>query len=396
MTQTIALFVDAYRELNARKLFWFVLGLTLLFVGAVACVGINDKGITLFIWTFPVDILNTRTISPSLFYRFTFFALGFQLWLTWAATILALVSTAPLIPEFVGSGAIELTLSKPIGRLRLFLTKYATGLLFAALQVTVFTVAAFLVVGLRGGAWDLRLFWGIPFVVLFFSFLYCVCALIGLWTRSTVAALLVTLLLWLTNFLIHGAETGVVLTLRVQHEQAVAILEDEIAKLDRQIAESRAPAGDEGPASPPAGPGVPPSGDEATGPAPSALEARRETRLVQLEGARKDLRKLTNVHAIMFAVKTLLPKTSETMNLLQRELLEDTELDRFREQAEERRARGGFSTTVAGVRVSQRSIEREMKRVLDARGVPWILGTSLLFEAVLLAAASWMFVRRDF
>ncbi len=47
MIQTLALLNAAYRELNARKLFWVTMGLSLLIVAAFAAVGINATCVTL-------------------------------------------------------------------------------------------------------------------------------------------------------------------------------------------------------------------------------------------------------------------------------------------------------------------------------------------------------------
>ena len=52
MTQTLAIFYDAYRSLNARKVFWIALIMSLLVAGAFALVGINEKGISIFGVTF--------------------------------------------------------------------------------------------------------------------------------------------------------------------------------------------------------------------------------------------------------------------------------------------------------------------------------------------------------
>ena len=45
MTQTWAVFLEAYRNLNSKKLFWTVLILSALVVVAFACVGINERGV---------------------------------------------------------------------------------------------------------------------------------------------------------------------------------------------------------------------------------------------------------------------------------------------------------------------------------------------------------------
>ena len=189
MTQTLAIFLDAYRELNARKMFWISLGIALLVVSSFALIGINEEGVTFLWWPLPHDLINTTVISRKTFYIGLFSIIGLNLWLGWASTILALVSTASLLPDFVSSGSIECMLSKPIGRVRLFLTKYCAGLLFVVLQALVFTLAAIIVIGVRSNEWIWGLLLAVPVVTLFFSYLYSASALVGVWTRSTLAAL---------------------------------------------------------------------------------------------------------------------------------------------------------------------------------------------------------------
>lgn len=137
-------------------------------------------GITLLGWQFDTAPLTADVVPPAKFYLFLFATLAVPIWLTWLATILALISTASMVPDFLASGPIELTLARPISRLRLFTVKCGCGLLFVALQVAVFAVACFLVVGLRGGSWDPRIFLAVPIVVLFFGSLFSFCVLFGL------------------------------------------------------------------------------------------------------------------------------------------------------------------------------------------------------------------------
>ena len=152
-----------------------------------------------------------------------FVGLGVGFWLSWLATILALVSTAGIFPRLIGSGVIDLFVSKPIGRLRLFMTEYLAGLLFVTLQVTVFSVASLLVIGLRGGVWEPGLLVAVPLVVCFFSYLFAVCVLLGLLTRSTVAALLLTLLFWFIVSMVGQAEESVLMFQSMQrHDVAFA------------------------------------------------------------------------------------------------------------------------------------------------------------------------------
>src|SRR5688572_54219 len=127
------MFADAYRELNARKMFWIVLILSALVVLVFMGIGIADDGnIFLFGLKTPFD---TDPADRAGFYKTFFNDWGVTLWLSILASLLALISTAAVFPEFVSGGSIDLYLSKPISRVRLFLTKYVAALLFVALQV---------------------------------------------------------------------------------------------------------------------------------------------------------------------------------------------------------------------------------------------------------------------
>jgi len=223
MTQILALLTDSYRELNSRKLFWITMLLSGLVVGVFAAFGLNDKGISFLWWQFDTPLLSAKTIEPRKFYIFAFANLGIPIWLTWAAMILALISTSSIFPDFIAGGAMELTLSKPISRMRLFLVKYVLGLLFVVLQVGVFSLACFLVIGVRGESWEPSLFLAVPIVTLVFSYLFGVCVLVGMMTRSTIAALLATLLFWLFLWGLNTTDGIFVLqreTSIVNHERA--------------------------------------------------------------------------------------------------------------------------------------------------------------------------------
>lgn len=358
--QTVALLIDAYRHLRARKLFWIVLALSCVFVLGFAAIGNNERGITLLVWDVPLPMLSTTVLDRPTFYKFVFVVLGFQFWLTWAATILALVSTAGIIPEFVASGSIELVLARPIGRVRLFVTKYATGLLFVTLQVALFSVASFLVIGIRGGAWVPAIFLAVPLVVAFFSYLYAVSALVGLLTRSAIAALLVTILFWFVIFLAQSTES-MMLQFRVLNEQAAAVLEGEI-----NAASSH--------------------------PDRRADEADLDYLRSRLTQAQDDADRWRRFHAISYAVMTVLPKTSQTMELLRHLLISQSDMDAMIGASQP----AGATTPVHGVRISARTVSQLVEAELRRRTPVWVVGTSLLFEAAVVGWACLVFARRDF
>jgi hypothetical protein len=55
-----------------------------------------------------------------------------------------------------------------------------------------------------------------------------------------------------------------------------------------------------------------------------------------------------------------------------------------------------FEADVHGVRVSPRTVARETERAIRAHTPAWVIGTSLAFEAAVLALAVAIFRRRDY
>lgn len=396
MSQTWALLIDAYRELNAKKLFWIVLVLSGLVVAAIAGLGNDEKGVTVLFWHLELPFATTTVVPRPVFYKILFIYAGIKVWLTWAATGLALVSTAGLIPEFISGGSIELALAKPIGRLRLFLTKYITGLMFVGLQVTVFCAGMFFVMGIRGGDWSWRVFLGIPVVLMVFSFLYSFCVLIGLLTRSTIAALLLTVLLWLAVFAVHVTEDSI-LEFKIRSELSVSLQTGRLAEKTsalEQLRADRAKLDNTGPDS------APPSEDvEAKKITLDAkigvLEITVAGRQSKLESAKRSQKALTIAHAVAIGVKTVLPKTSESTGLLTRWLITKKEAEKLLMDSPEP-PDTPFAEPERDIRVPERSIQKEYQKARRERSVGWILGTSLAFEVILLAFAGWIFCRRDF
>lgn len=440
MRATWAIFLDAYRELNSKKLFWIVLFITLSVVIALALPSNNDRGISIFGATAEFPILSSRAVSPRGFYTFMFSWIGINLWLAWGATILALISTSGMIPDLVSSGSIELSLSRPISRVRLLLTKYAAGLMFVALQAGVFAVGTILVLGVRADAWSLKPLLIIPIVTVFFSYLFSICTLVGLVTRSTLLALLATVIVWLGIWAVQTTE-GVLYTQRVAAERLVTRSQEQINTLkkavetvDQQIAQKKSAAvtpADDGKDSPTAtdaaasdataantpeasptatsepakeaGPQRRPSPprrllangrkllDAVSGGSIETLTKRRESLLKQIDDVTANLpeyessaRTMVKWHRVLMGTMAVLPKTGETKGLFERYVQDKKDVDGFLKILME-----------MGQDDSQRD-RQEAQQDLASRSLGWILGTSLAFEAVVLGLACLIFARRDF
>ncbi len=412
LRQTWAMLVDAYRELNAKKLFWITMGLSLLVVGAFGIIGLNEEGIKILVWTLPSEVMNSKVFNPADFYKLTFVGLGIQFWLSIIAMILALVSTASMVPDMISGGSIELVLARPISRVRLFLTKYVSALLFVFLQVLVFSGASFLVIGLRGGAWEPGLFLAVPIVTLFFSYLFGACVLFGVLTRSAIASLLMTLLLWFFTFALNTTEFAL-LSQKIEaqlsverHEQVLAETAPKVEELRAELDALRAKDGSDASA-----------GDT---PEETKLAARVQSGDAYLQKIRDDMPKyessvasMTKWHSIFWKVKFALPKTSETTELLERWLVDAANLPK---PPESDQPKDDQLTTIFGAdteaaanakaepeskrprstRVSGSEVQRAMNLELRSRSVTWVLGTSLGFEAFCVGLAVFVFSRRDF
>lgn len=376
-SQTAAMFLDAYRELNSKKLFWITLALSSLVAIAMGTLGLNEKGITFLHWEID-SFISTDVMTPEAFYRFLFASFGVPIWLTWAATILALVSTSAIIPDFIASGSVELTLSRPISRLRLLLTKFLTGMLFAAAQVLLFAGIWFLIVGFRAQVWDWALFLAVPIVVVFFSYLFSVSVLLGLLTRSTIASLLLTLLFWLLLFSVNTFD-GITIqlresaNLRVQRLEARAEVQERAARVELEEAGQPVP--------------------ETTLAVAEADSALKRT-LERLEEERPIQRRWQRIGNIVYASKTALPKTSETINLLNRHLVDPQDSELFAGGPPDRTPENAGDTV--SMTNPDRELIRKVQEVTNARTQGWVLGTSLAFVAVILLLSGWIFKRRDF
>jgi hypothetical protein len=182
-----------------------------------------------------------------------------------------------------------------------------------------------------------------------------VCVFLGVVTRSTVAALLLTLFFWLGLWAVGTAERTL-LMFKTMRQHGVDFAG---AQVDVNNNTPKAQQPPNRPKSPP--------------------PERRPTEEAE---APKESAPLNIAHNIVYGVKTVLPKTTETIELLERSLVRVADLPQQQPSNSEARR----------MQVAQ----RELIDVLRGRSIAWILGTSLGFEAVVLAWAALVFCRRDY
>jgi ABC-type transport system involved in multi-copper enzyme maturation permease subunit len=376
MTAIVAMLIDAYRQLNAKRLFWITLILSGGVVLSYASIGFNETGMSYLFGLFSTEneLLAEGSPIARMLYRSIFSSFIVSLWLAWVATILALVSTTTIFPDFLAGGAVDIVLSKPIGRVRLFFIKYFTSLLFVVLQVGLFCVGVFFCMGWRIGDWNWLIFAAIPLVTVFYSYLYSVNVLVGVVTRSSLTALLITLLFWSTIFSLNLAE-GIVNQFHTQYalqseksETAIASMRERVDGLedDPQNAALR-----------------------------TRLESGIEDEQVTLDENAEVVGKLAPWRNGLRGAQLVLPKTGETIALLDRWLKEDTDVDIMDLLS------GNVSVDTGGevsqTRVTQdREVAQRIVDEMESRSLWYVIGTSVVFEMIVLGLACVVFVRRDY
>ncbi|MCG3138888.1 MAG: hypothetical protein HJJLKODD_02758 [Phycisphaerae bacterium] len=187
-----------FRELRERRLFWLNLVLSLIVVLALASISFDTQGVNFMFGRLHVDNPNFASTSPYFHGMIITIVseLLIGLYIGFVGTIIGLISTAGIFPAFIEKGAVDLVLARPMERWKIFLAKYFGGLGFMLIQSTVFILLTYIVIGVRWQIWLPRYLLGIPLLVLLFSYLYSLSVLFGLWTRSAMASLFLTLVCW--------------------------------------------------------------------------------------------------------------------------------------------------------------------------------------------------------
>lgn len=208
MRAFLAILEDSFRLLKARALFWISLAISAVTALIYLSIGFDEKGMSVLFgaWSIENEFLVKGSEGAQLVYLGIYTKFIIAWWLSWIAIAIALISCAPVFPEFMAEGSAGVALSKPLSRLRLFLYKYMGALLFMGIQASLFAGIVFFAIKLRIGYWMPSVLWSVPILLLVFSYLYAVTVLIGIKTRSVMASVLMTILFWFACFLAQAGE----------------------------------------------------------------------------------------------------------------------------------------------------------------------------------------------
>lgn len=338
MRQILTLLWDSYRLLSAKKMFWVSLALSTLIALIYASIGFGPDGTSVLFGAFEweSETFNSRNPLMEYLYLLLFADVLVPFWLGWFALVLALISVCSVFPDFLQNGSIDVAVSKPIGRIALFVTKYLGSLLFVLIQVFVFCLIVFLAMGLRLGSWNATIFWAVPLIVFVFSLIFSVAVLMAVWTRSSLLSLLTALLVWGVSWGVQVSESLIYKAAYVAPAQGVVM-------------------------------------DLETGQTEQTREPKE---------ADPDLAKL---HRVIKAVEIPLPKTRDAVYLLKKKITINgrnlTQTTRFMDPAAD-----DFDQSVSAADEAYQ----------NRHSAAYTIGTSLAFELIVLSLACFSFVRKDY
>ena len=117
--------------------------------------------------------------------------------------MLCVFATAFFMPRMLEKGAADTIFSKPVSRLVLMLSRYFAGLLFVSLCVTFAIGGVHVGLLLRSGHSDPGWLWLIPELIYSFAVFHAFSVAIGVFTRSSVASILLTSMFFFGNGCTH-------------------------------------------------------------------------------------------------------------------------------------------------------------------------------------------------
>jgi ABC-type transport system involved in multi-copper enzyme maturation permease subunit len=205
--QTLTIISETFRAIRARGMFTALLWISILMVVVLGGFGCDESGWSMLygLVRIDADYFTADSVWQRSFYLGWLHAL-LDWWILSFALVLAMFSVSSVFPETLRPGTIDFYLSKSVSRLGLFVGKYLGCLGFMLMQVSIVALGGVLILFIRLGELHLEFLWSIPLALLIFSFVQCINVLFGILTRSSIAALLWTLLFWLFLWIIQKAE----------------------------------------------------------------------------------------------------------------------------------------------------------------------------------------------
>lgn len=118
----------------------------------------------------------------------------------------SLFATAGIFPNFLKKGSIDLILSKPISREKIFLERYFGTLTIVGVNIFYTVIFSWIVLSIKFDIWNYNFLFAGLIIFVFFSILFSILALVSVITRNTAISLLIV---YFTIFILAPILAGV-------------------------------------------------------------------------------------------------------------------------------------------------------------------------------------------
>ncbi|MBM3993873.1 MAG: transcriptional regulator [Planctomycetes bacterium] len=212
---------DTFRQTLASRVFWILLGLSVLAI--VFCLGVSVEGGATRdegeFWTRDGQPLQGPGSAGRLTLMFGLFQAPFSrdasepvhlllsIFASWIAgtlgLLMALVWTAGFLPDALQPGSASVLLAKPAPHWLILLGKYLGVICFVGLHATIFFVGTWLALGLKTDVWQGAYLLGIPILTLHFAVIFSASVLLAVLFRSATACVIGSVLFWLVSYAVN-------------------------------------------------------------------------------------------------------------------------------------------------------------------------------------------------
>jgi len=201
------LFLDALYQVLDNKVFRVLVVLTVLPILTTLLVGVREDGFSLLFGLKEIAYPEWVTMfgdDPQAILIEMYLGLVMDGLVGTIGLTVCIAATAFFVPRMLEKGAADLVFVKPVPRWLMYLSRYVTGLVFVGLLGLILTVGTYLSVLVSSGVSYTGIIWSSLTLVYVFAMVHAVTMLIGLTTRSTPAAMILGVIFFMGNGMVHG------------------------------------------------------------------------------------------------------------------------------------------------------------------------------------------------
>lgn len=202
-----ALFEDAFRQVLDDKVFRLLVGLAIVLILPTFVVALTPDGISLLFGmkTWSYSDLGVPNVGPETHIQ----------WIQGAQSIIVsnlagtvgllfcIAATAFFVPRMLEKGAADTLFSKPVGRFTLLIARFAAGVLFVAILSFLLVLGMHIGLSVTSGYSDPAFLWSALTLTYVFALVHSVSVTVAVLTRSSIAAILSTMLFFVFTGCIH-------------------------------------------------------------------------------------------------------------------------------------------------------------------------------------------------